>query len=281
MNTNAIFAEKWGRLGNQMFEVGLLFSLNQRFGYDFYLPHNGETLWDCFDLDIPADGPECVNRFDEVNGSCNFDPGVFEMPDGTAYHGFFQSYRYLEGCEASLRRFLRFRHIYRARAEAILFTYRRRHQRPLVSLHVRRGDYVSTGFDDRWGNLASDGYYERAVEAIGNDVSYLVFSDDLPWCRKFFDLERVEFVDVDHCTSLCLMARCDVNVIANSTYSWWGAYLNPTGEIYAPKPWFGPNMTPPNDRQDDIVPSGWRTIPAFVGKGGSQRLTGDVSDSVF
>jgi hypothetical protein len=280
MNTNAIFAEKWGRLGNQMFEFGLLFALNQRFGYDFYLPHNGETLWDCFELDVPADGPECTHRFDEVNGSCNYDPGVFEQPDGTAYHGYFQSYRYLESCEASLTRFLRFRHHYRARAEAILFTYRRRHRRPLVALHVRRGDYVSTGFDDRWGNLATDGYYQRAVDAIGADVCYLVFSDDIPWCRQFFDLDRMEFVDVDHCTSLCLMTRCDVNVIANSTYSWWGAYLNPTSDVYAPNPWFGPGMLPPNDRQDDIVLPGWRTIPAFVGTLDSRRSAGDTTDEL-
>ena len=196
------------------------------------------------------------------------------MPDGTAYHGFFQSYRYLEGCEVSLRRFLRFKQIYRARAEAILFTYQRRHQRPLVSLHVRRGDYVSTGFDERWGNLATDGYYERAVEAIGDDVSYLVFSDDLPWCRQFFDLERIEGLsDVDHCTSLCLMSRCDVNVIANSTaIARVGCLLEPDRRGVCAKPMVRARHAPAerSTRTTSCSP-GWRTIPAFVGKRDSQR----------
>ena len=50
------------------------------------------------------------------------------------------------------------------------------------------------------------------------------------------------------------MAGCDVNIVANSSFSWWGAYLNPAADVYAPSRWFGPAMDPPNDRQDDIVP---------------------------
>jgi hypothetical protein len=270
MITNAIFAEKWGRLGNQLFEIGQLFAVRQRRGHDFYLARNGETLWDCFDLDVPAEGPECAHRFDEVNGSCNYDPRVFEQPDGTSYHGYFQSYRYLEDCKASLIRFLRFNVRYRAYSEALLFAYRRRYRKPLVSVHVRRGDYVNPDAEDHWGNLASDGYYRRALEAIGSDVTYLVFSDDVEWCRRSLDLEGVEFADFDTGTSLCLMTGCDVNVIANSTFSWWGAFLNPTGEVYAPSRWFGPAMSPPNDRQDDILPPAWRTIPTFVGEADGQ-----------
>jgi hypothetical protein len=145
----------------------------------------------------------------------------------------------------------------------MLFAYRRRYRKPLVSLHVRRGDYVQPDSED-WGNLAADGYYERAVRAIGDDVTYLVFSDDLAWCRRSLGLERMEFVDVDHCTALCLMTGCEVNVVANSSFSWWGAYLNPRREVYAPSRWFGRAMPPPNDVQNDIVPPAWRTIPAFV-----------------
>ena len=266
MNTVATFGEEWGRLGNQLFQVGLLFAIRERRGFDFSLAQNGEALWDCFDLDIPDTRSEFPHRFDEVNGTCNYDPRVFEQPDGTSYHGYFQSYHYLEDCKPSLLRFLQFNVRHRALTEAMLFAYRRRHGRPLVSLHVRRGDYVNTVLEDHWGNLASDGYYERAVEAIGHDVTYIVFSDDLAWCRRSLDLENVEFADVDECTSLCLMAGCDVNVVANSSFSWWGAFLNPMGEVYAPSRWFGPAMPPPNDRQDDIVPPVWRTIPAFAGR---------------
>jgi hypothetical protein len=118
MITNAMFSEGWGRLGNQLFQVGLLFAISQRHGHDFYLPHNGETVWECFDLDVPAEGPECTHRFDEVNGSCNYDPRVFEQPDGTSYYGYFQSYRYLGGCQTAFARFLRFKFDYRVGTRA-------------------------------------------------------------------------------------------------------------------------------------------------------------------
>ena len=62
------------------------------------------------------------------------------------------------------------------------------------------------------------------------------------------------------------MARCDVNVIANSTFSWWAAYLNREAEVYAPSRWFGPAMAPPNDRPDDILLPSWRTVPVNWGQ---------------
>jgi hypothetical protein len=260
MNTIGNFGE--GRLGNQLFQVGLLFALRHHRGHDFYLARGGQVLWDGFDLDVPAVGPTCRHRFDEVHGSCNFDARVFEQPPGTAFHGYFQSYRYLSDCKASLVRFLRFKFAVRAHSEAILYAYRRRHRRPLVAVHVRRDDYLRHGLEDQWGNLATDGYYHRAIEEIGPDVTYLVFSDDLGWCRRSFDLEHVEFADFDHFTCLALMSRCDVNVIANSSFSWWGAFLNPDATVYAPSRWWR-GLPPPNDRQDDICPPSWKTIPTF------------------
>jgi Glycosyl transferase family 11 len=273
MITIGNFGQRFGRLGNQLFQLGLLFAVSQRCGYRFGLPHDGEALWDCFDLDIASTGPPPCRRFDETQGSCNFDRRVFEQPDGTSYHGYFQSYRYLEDCKPELVRLLRFNPGYRARSEVTLFAYRRRYRRPLVSLHIRRGDYVQPQVEGEWGNLLRDGYYQRAIEAIGDDVTYLVFSDDVPWCRHNLEIERVEFADFDQHTSLCLMAGCDVNVVANSSFSWWGAYLNPSAEVYAPSRWWRA-LAPPNDRQDDIVPPAWRTIASFgagTGTGGGSR----------
>jgi hypothetical protein len=275
MNTNAIFGDQWGRLGNQMFQAGQLFGIAQRCGHDFYLSRDGHSLWGCFDLDLPSEGPECIHRFDEVHGSCNYDPGAFEQPDGTAYHGFFQSYRYFDHCQSALTRFLHFKLRYRALAEAMLYAYRRRHRRPLVSVHVRRDDFLKPGNLGMFGDLASEGYYERAFEAIGDDVAYLVFSDDIGWCRRYFQLERAEFVDTDPCTSLCMMTGCDTNVVANSSFSWWGAYLNARGgEVYAPSRWFAQGVNPPNDVQNDIVPPRWRTIPVFADADSQPRVTG-------
>src|SRR5436190_9917712 len=263
MITVAVFGEEWGKLGNQLFLVSLLFAVDHRLGYGFYLPRNGESLWDCFDLDVPDRGPLCPHLYQEPYGSCNYDPLVFEQPDATRYRGYFQSYRYFEDCREALATFLRFEARHRALAEATLFAWRRRYRRPLVSVHVRRGDYVKAGFEEVWGNLVADGYYERAVEAIGDDVTYMVFSDDLEWCRQHLPVERALLADFDHFTTLCLMTGCDINVVPNSSFSWCGAFLNPLSEAYATSRCCGPKMAPPNDRQDDIVPPSWHTIPVF------------------
>jgi hypothetical protein len=218
-----------------VFQIALLFAIRERRGHDVFLRRDGEPVWDCFDLVLPADGPPPTHRFDERLGSCNFDPTVLEQPDGTAFHGYFQSYRYFEDSRASLLRFLRFGARHLAFGDAMLHAYRKRHGRPVVAVHVRRGDYANPGFEDVWGDLARDGYYQRAVDAIGDDVAYVVFSDDVGWCRRSLDLgaSLVEFADLDHSASLCMMAGSDVNVVANSSFSWWGAYLNAASEVYA------------------------------------------------
>jgi hypothetical protein len=266
MITMDTFGDRHGRLGNQVFQVALLFAIREQRGHDIFLPRHGDAIWDCFDLAIPTEGPETTQRFQETLGTCNFDPRVLEQPDGTGFRGYYQSYRYFEDSKDSLLRFLRFDARHRAFSEAILHAYRTRHRRPVVSVHVRRGDYVTPGAEDRWGDLARDGYYQKAVDAIGDDVVYVVFSDDVGWCRRSLALgaSHVEFAEFDHCASLCAMTGCDVSVVANSSFSWWGAYLNPTSDVYAPSRWFGPAMPPPDDRQDDIVPPEWRTIPVFA-----------------
>ncbi len=267
MNTIENFGERFGRLGNQLFQLAALFAVEQRRGHGFFLPHAGETLWDCFALDLPAGGPAPRHRWVEEHGSCNYDATVFDQPDGTGFHGYFQTYRYLEGHEDAFRRLLRFDVRYRAKAEALRFTLGRRHGLPLVAVHVRRKDYVETGYAATWGDLAAAGYYARAVDLIGDDVTYVVFSDDIPWCRRSLGIEPAEFADLDAGTSLCLMSICDAVVLANSSFSWWGAYLNPAAQVFAPSRWFGPAMGPPNDRQDDILLPTWTTIPVRFGSG--------------
>jgi hypothetical protein len=267
------FGEASGRLGNQLFQFALLFAVNHRHHFEFALPHAGEQLWDCFDLDIPAPSAPCPHRFRERYGPYNYDPGVFEQPDGTEYEGYFQSYRYTEECKEALTGALHFTATWRARAEACHFALRQQSDRPLVSVHVRRGDYV-THPENLWGDLFEDGYYRRVVERIGAEATYLVFSDDLPWCRLHLDLEPMVFVDLDAFSSLCLMTRCDVNVIANSSFSWWGAFLNPQADVYAPSRWFFPEMPPPRDRQDDVVPPTWRTVPVFADWTAARIATG-------
>lgn len=107
-----------------------------------------------------------------------------------------------------------------------------------VAIHVRRGDYVGNSF---YVDLMKDGYYERAMAEFP-DEDFLVFSDDIAWCKKqsIFQGRRFSFSEGnDEITDLNLMAGCKGIIMANSSYSWWGAYLgDPKKKVIAPKEWY-------------------------------------------
>jgi hypothetical protein len=132
-----------------------------------------------------------------------------------------------------------------------------------VSLHVRRTDYLSLSY----ANPCPLDYYEQSVAEVlakHAGVQLFVFSDDIPWCRQQFDFPcPVMFVDHNDATTahedMWLMSRCRHHIIANSTFSWWGAWLgvDETGEVYAPQNWFAD----PTMDSTAIVPGSWRRIP--------------------
>jgi len=252
-----------GRLGNQLFQLGLLFAVAARTGHRFGLRRAGEQIWDCFDLDVPELAGAVTNRFTEPPRSCNFDPRVFSQPDGTAFEGYYQSWRYYEHCRPELRSFLKFQARHRDLARIEVERLRSAHHLPLVSVHYRRTDYLNPPTMNAWGDLHVDGYYDRAFHRLGDDVVYVVFSDDLPWCRENVRRRHVSFADFDACVSLCMMTLCDVNVIANSSFSWWGAFLNQAGgPAFAPSRWFRRMLPPPHDCRD-MAPPDWVRIETF------------------
>jgi len=97
----------------------------------------------------------------------------------------------------------------------------------LVSIHFRRGDYLT----ESSLNLSLE-YYKHAVihmERLYPDknIKYLIFSNDLPWVKENFNTQKNIYVEnLNRFQDMCLMTMCDSNIIANSTFSWWGAYLN-------------------------------------------------------
>lgn len=126
-----------------------------------------------------------------------------------------------------------------------------------VSVHIRRGDYV------RLRNNLNLAYYEKALEQIRKfyqNPVFLIFSDDLVWVKENMQLpeENVFYVNEDgnyaDYEELLIMSRCKSNIIANSTFSWWAAWLNQNDEkhVIAPKKWFR--------SQTGIVPDEWTTI---------------------
>jgi hypothetical protein len=133
-----------------------------------------------------------------------------------------------------------------------------------VSLHVRRGDYVSNRVVQAKHGVCGVDYYHAAVArilAVEPAARFYLFSDDLKWVRSNLRLEAPsEYVDLNGADQpqedLRLMSRCRHHIIANSSLSWWGAWLNPRPDkvVIAPRQWFTPGS-----RRDarDIVPTGW------------------------
>lgn len=125
------------------------------------------------------------------------------------------------------------------------------------AIHVRRGDYVHSNFHT---DLCETDYYQRAVKQLG-ETDYLVFSDDITWCIDTFKLPGVNLTFVeegDEIESFNMMASCKSIITANSSFSWWAAWLcpNPTKRIITPKEntWFVDGIIRTK------VPSEWEQI---------------------
>lgn len=132
-----------------------------------------------------------------------------------------------------------------------------------VSIHIRRGDYLHDTYKDEFANICTPDYYIRSLYYIKTKVLnpvFYVFSDDINWVRMLFKNENMIFVDFNtkynSWQDMYLMSTCKHNIIANSTFSWWGAYLNDNKEkiVIAPLKWIH------SLEKDDIIPSNWIRI---------------------
>nr|WP_206295749.1 alpha-1,2-fucosyltransferase [Pseudohalocynthiibacter aestuariivivens] len=185
-----------------------------------------------------------------------FDPSFFDLPRGTYLHGYWQSPRYFAPIAGQLRRDLMFTSSLDAKNTDM--AARIATAAMPVSLHVRRGDYIA---GDSYAACPPD-YYRRAVSCIAENAAQpltcFVFSNDPDWARDNLDLgQETVIVDLNDETTghfdMALMARCTHNIIANSTFSWWGAWLNPQPNktVIAPAAWFAkdklhnPDLCPP------------------------------------
>lgn len=132
-----------------------------------------------------------------------------------------------------------------------------------VSLHVRRGEFAKDpGYSQSIGTCDMD-YYERAINHMNEhvkDAKYIVFSDDIEWSRENLPLGKDEiFVDYNmtshHYRDMQLMSLCKHNIIANSTFSWWGAWLNANKDkiVIAPVKWFAGF----DHDTKDLIPDQW------------------------
>ncbi len=192
-----------------------------------------------------------------------WDPGDFsfrEIPfhEGrdVVIRGHLQSERYFEHCRQAIASMLGPSHEEERRLSD---KYRECLSGTALSVHVRRGDYLHK---QECHPLLSVGHYRTALETVRSRTPVdrvLCFSDDIPWCRDAVDLDvPTTYIEGERAdTDMFLMSMCRHNVIANSTFSWWAAWLNPNPSkiVIAPQRHFGPAFGHLSDR--DIYPEGW------------------------
>ncbi len=128
-----------------------------------------------------------------------------------------------------------------------------------TSIHIRRGDYLK--LSEYHHNLTLN-YFEQAVNRFDKEEKFLVFSNDIAWCKENLNfIKNVEFSEnKEDWEDLILMSTCKNNIMANSTFSWWGAWLNTNKDkrVIAPKKWFGSKFADKDTK--DIIPENWERL---------------------
>jgi glycosyl transferase family 11 len=195
----------------------------------------------------------------------HYDPAFEALGPQTTLFGYFQSERYFISIAESLRDwFSPCEPLGDAVAAALA---RIEASRLPISVHIRRGDYLNPGTAEYHGILG-DSYYRDALVRLGaganQDAELFVFSDDVAAAEQvlnFVPKSRQVYVRGDPARpweDMALMARCRHHVIANSSFSWWGAWLNrsPDKIVIAPRAWFAPNELRSKNTKD-LYPAGW------------------------
>jgi len=229
-----------GRLGNQLFQYALLLGVQAKLDRNIVLSETigNIQLFQCFDIK----GCHFFNERD-IFSPCrfeerqfHFDKKVFRTEDHTDFKGYFQTEKYFEHCRDKVRETFVFKEEIKDRANQWIESYK---QHNLVSLHVRRTDYIHL---PNHHPLCTLDYYKTAIAEFP-DAHFIIFSDDIEWCKENLQIKNATFADTgSDYVDLCVMSMCNHHIIANSSYSWWGAWLNPseTKRVIAPKIWFGP-----------------------------------------
>lgn len=276
-------------LGNQMFQFAFYLSLKHKYSneifkvdkswFDVNKVHNGFELDKIFKLDLDySTSQENIILFggynvfarakrkylfikkteliESIDQQFHFFPDLYGKEGEDYYYlGFWQSYRYFELVSESVKNCFIFPDLTESKnmhIHSLIKSVRGR----TVAVHVRRGDYLN---NKSLIEACSLDYYKKAIakiERVVKDPIYIIFSNDMNWCKSNFEFTNVEYVDWNEgklaFRDMQLMSLCDNNIIANSTFSWWGAYLNRNKNktVLAPRYWI-------NGKAKDLIPDDW------------------------
>lgn len=255
-----------GRIGNQMFQYASLRGISSNRGFDFCIPP--ENVFGSADVNVKnsAENIHTVFNVNQYNHSITdnkiveestykFDEDLFNnCEDNIDLYGYFQTEKYFKHIEDEIRKDFSFS------SEVIesckQFLNDNIQSNNIISLHVRRGDYLNL---QSFHPPLSIEYYSEALNRFPK-IPVLVFSDDVNWCQsqdlfddRFF-ISQTSSAEYD----MCLMSLCTHHIIANSSFSWWGAWLSKSKNVIAPKIWFGESLS--HHDTSDVYCEGWEVI---------------------
>lgn len=262
-------------IGNFLFVYAGIRAIALRNAYEFKMPLGGMKKLQYFKVT-----PSIINDEDSKiplsrykDKSMEFQEAALHVSDNTSLRGYFGSEKYFHGYEDIIYDDLQFSNLIAARAKSIL-NKDVLNVDHLVSIHVRRGDYVTSGF----ANLAdSHDYYNNSIDymnaMLSGRILYVVVSNDIEWTKDYFKNRSEKFMffsstknnlnDKMIINDLASMVYCDHNIIANSTFSWWGAWLgryrDADGIVVRPSIWKR-NDTGLEKYIEDIYPSWWTVM---------------------
>ena len=284
-----IYARIRGGLGNQLFQYSaarsLADSLNVSLGLDIReFDKNSPYKMDLDNFNLRADfSPSNLIKhkkydnkltylFDKLAGNQRviykepflmFDKNLCSNIDGTYLKGYWQSEKYFLKNKQNIMKDISF---IRNPDKINNKQLKEINETISVSLHIRRGDYITNKTYNSIHGTCDLSYYNKAVDylkkRIGKDIKVFAFSDDPSWVLENLKLPvDIKFINnnshENNYEDLRLMLNCDHNIIANSSFSWWGAWLNqnPDKIVIAPKKWYANEQL----QNPDIIPSSWLT----------------------
>lgn len=257
-----------GGLGNQMFQYALYVSLknhgincqpNASLYRDIKI-HQGYELQKVFGIsDVKQSSPkltrlwyQALQKYHPSSLVCKDAVIVYQNKVYTTkakyYFGFWMNEAYFKDYEDQIRRVFTFQNI----DDRNLVMAAQMRKENSVSLHIRRGDYLKNPIY----HVCTETYYRKAIEYLMDSMDapiFYVFSDNPEWCEEFMQSFHVKYSVVNHnkgensFKDMYLMTQCRHNIMANSTFSWWGAWLNdkPDKIVIAPSPWWTSNDKSP------------------------------------
>ncbi len=296
---NIVVVKLNGGLGNQMFQYALAYIITLKHNSQLLIdkelfnltektpghtPRNYEM--GVFGIDEPTASNSDILFFERLSlihkirrelnlnypkmcyeNNFRFDNKIRQVKPPVYLRGFFQSFKYFKGFEDDLKELFKFsEEKLDDENKGILENIK---SSKSVAIHIRRGDYVEDKITQKFHGNCSQDYYDQAISKIkefDEDVEFFFFSDDIKWVENEFRNYRIKKTFVgsnagkNSWKDMLLMSQCNYNIIANSSFSWWAAWLNKNDfkKVIAPSRWF--NNPEKEQYTFDLIPDEWIRI---------------------